>query len=319
MDEPMRRIVVTGARSPLGQRVLDALRASLFVEHVRGVVARASQERGALDFVTYVPDHRPFAEYLEKNQIDTVIQCDLVADRNGSDDKTREADVIAAMCLGAAIAREKSSVRNWILVSSSSIYPVGSYSALMQSEREIQPPPEDPLAVSIAEAEDYARDVARRMPNLNVAILRLQHLVGGGARGPVAKLLAANLVPTPIGFDPPIQLLHLEDAASAITFAARLELAGLYNVASAGLIHWHDAVRATGHGTFPVLPVSAAMLEPMLKRLGIPFAPAELLDLLRYGHVVDTAKIEGAGWRPEYDQKKCLKAIGEHRRSSDSN
>ena len=126
MDEPMRRIVVTGGRSPLGHRVLDALRANPMVEHVRGVVARASDERGPLDFVKYVPDHRPFAEYLEKNQIDTVIQCDLVADRNGSDENTREADVIAAMALGAAIARENSTVRNWVLVSSSSIYPVRS-------------------------------------------------------------------------------------------------------------------------------------------------------------------------------------------------
>jgi UDP-glucose 4-epimerase len=116
-------------------------------------------------------------------------------------------------------------------------------------------------------------------------------------------------LPTPIGSDPAIQLLHLDDAASALAFAARRELAGVYNVASADLIHWQDAVRATGHGRAPVLPLSAAFLEPVLERLGVPCVPAELLDLLCFGHAVDITKIEQAGWRPAHDQRGCLSTL----------
>jgi UDP-glucose 4-epimerase len=307
----MKRVVVTGGRSPLARCVVAALRASPDVEVVCAVEPAPRREAAEedLDFVSFVPDHRPFVEYLDKERIDTVVQCGLVPDRSGLGSRVREADVIGTMCLGAAIAQERSSVRSWVLTSSTAIYPIGSEEPLLHHERQSLPREEETPAASIAEAEEYARDVAYRLPHVNVAILRLQQLVGGGVRGPLAALLARDPVPSPIGYDPAIQLLHLDDAASAIVFAARQELAGVYNVASEGLIHWQDAVRAAGHASLPVLPVGVALLEPLLERIGIPFVPAELLDLLRFGHVVDIRKLEQAGWRPRYDQPGCLRAL----------
>lgn len=307
----MRRVVVIGATSPLGRRVVEKLRADSGIGLVRGVEVRAPgrdplPEGDDLDFVPLVPDHRLFADYLEKEGIDTVIQGDLVPDRSGLDARKGEADVIATMCLGAAIGHAGSRVRSWVLASSSAIYPIGSHAPLLQRERQERPREEETPAASIAEAEDYARDLAHRLPHVNVAILRLQQLIGPGVRGPLGSLLARSPVPTLIGFDPAIQLLHLEDAADAIGFVARSELAGVYNVASRGLIHWRDAVRAAGRASLPVLPVRVAGLEPVLERLKIPFVPAALMDLLRFGHAIDTTKIERAGWQPRYDQRDCL-------------
>ncbi len=313
----MRRIVVTSAGSPLGLTMLAALRAMPEIEQVRGVTSSEKHARPIgeqLEVVPYVPDHRPFAEYLEKESIDTVIQCGLVPDRSGVGHVETEADVIATMCLGAAIAQPGSTVRSWVLASSTAIYPIGSHSSLLQVESQELPREEETVAASIAEAEAYARDVALRLPHVNVAILRLQQLAGAGVRGPLAALLAGDPVPIPIGFDATIQLLHVDDAATALAFAAREELAGVYNVASAGLIHWQEAVRATGHSGFPVLPVGASLAEPLLARLGVPHIPSELIELLRFGHVVDLAKIEAAGWHPRKQQREILAELG--RRSS---
>ena len=315
----MRRIVVTSAGSPLGLAMLAALRAMPGVEQVRGVTSNDKHARPIgeeLEVVPYVPDHRPFAEYLEKESIDTVIQCGLVPDRSGIGQVESEADVIATMCLGAAIAQPGSNVRSWVLASSTAIYPVGSHSSLMQVESQELPREEETLASSIAEAEAYARDVAVRLPHVNVAILRLQQLAGAGVHGPLAALLAREPVPIPIGFDATIQLLHLDDAAGALAFAAREELSGVYNVASAGLIHWQDAVRATGHAGFQVLPVAVPLAEPLLERLGVPHIPAELIELVRFGHAVDLAKIEASGWHPRKQQREILAELG--RRKSHS-
>jgi UDP-glucose 4-epimerase len=312
----MRRILVTGARSPLGRSVVDALRASPEVETVRAVESRpARRERDEddpvddVEVVSFVPDHRPLADYLERERIEIVIQCGLVADRNGLASHAREADVIGTMCTGAAIGYEGSPVRSWVLASSSAVYPIDSRASLLQGERHELPREEETLAASIVEAEDYARDVAYRHPHVSVAILRLQQLVGPEVEGPLASLLARDPVPSPIGFDPTIQLLHLDDAAASLVFAALGELAGLYNVASAGLIHWEDALRAARRDPTSVLPVGVSLAEPLLERLGLPFVPADLLDLLRYGHVVDTRKIEQAGWKPRYDQPACLASL----------
>lgn len=302
----MRRIVVTEGGSPLGRRVIATLRSCPDVEQVRGIESspdrRGQPGEEALDLVSFVPDHRPLSDYLKKEDIDTVIQCGVGLD-------PASVDVIGALCLAAAIGHAGSPVRSWVIASSSSIYPIDSHAPLLQRESQQLPRQDETLAASIAEAESYARDLALRMPHVNVAILRLQQLVGPGARGPLATLLGRPRVPSLIGFDPAIQLLHLDDAASAMVFAAIRELAGVYNVASAGLLHWHDALRATGHASLPFLPFGFAMAEPLLEALGLPFVPVALLDLMRFGHVVDTTKLEREGWRPEHDQRSCLSLL----------
>lgn len=308
----MSRILVTAGRSPLGRRVLEILESSPDVEWVRGIEAHAAhgvEDPNELEILPFVPDHRRLAAYLVAERVDGVVQCGLVPDRSGVETKSRDADVIATMCLGAAIGSPGSPVRSWVLASSTAIYPIGSHSPLMQREHQPLPFEEGTLSATIAEAEEYARDLAHRLPHVNVAILRLQQLIGTGALGPLARLIARDPVPVPLGFDPPIQLLHVDDAASALDFAARSELAGIYNVASKGLLHWNDAVRATSRRLVPVLPMPLGLLDPVLDRLGLPYVPADLYDLMRFGHVVDTEKIEAAGWKAQYDQRDCLATL----------
>lgn len=314
MAENVRRIAVVGGRTPLGRRVVAALRASEAVADVRGIESTPSHDpSGApdVDVVPYLPDHRPFAAYLVENAIDTVIHCSLVADRAGRGPRRRSADVIATMCLGNAIASEGVAVRSWVVASSSDVYPVDSHSPRLRREEVDLFHEPDSHDASIAEAEDYARDVAVRLPHVNVALLRLQQIAGGGANGALASVLARRVVPSPVGFDPLVQLLHVDDAASALTFAAVEELPGLYNVASAGAIHWSDAVRATGRATLPVVPVGASLLEPLLERVGVPFLPSDTVDLARFGQALDTAKIERVGWHAQYDQDGCIAALNE--------
>lgn len=306
----MRRIAVIGGGSPLGRLVVARLASSPEVELVRGIESRASEADVDLDVVPFVPDPRPLAEHFEKAGIDTVVHTSLVADRCGVSAAAREADVIGAMCLGAAIGHAGSPVRSWVVVSSSAIYPIGSEAALLHDERAETPVEPVGLPASIAEAEDYARETAIRLPHVNVAILRLQQLAGHGVGGALARLLARDPVPSPAGFDPAIQLLHVEDAVDAIRHAIARELAGIYNVASAGLIRFEDAVRIAGRSTLPLLPFGVAPVEPLFARLGIPFVPAELAALLRSGHAIDTAKLERTGWRPRFDQRECVVAVG---------
>ena len=313
----MRRIVVTGARSPLGRRVIVALRAIPTVEIVHGIENRPkrsesdskSHAREDVEIVPFAPDHRPFVAYLEKESIDTVVQCDLVPGRIGLPTRSVAADVISTMCLGAAVGHEAVAVHNWVVVSSSAVYPIGSHSPLLQRETRSLPREDETLASSIAEAEDYARDLALRLPHTNVAILRLQRLVGPAVRDPLTSLLGCDPTPAPIGFDPAIQLLHVDDAASAIAYAVNAELAGLYNVVSLGTIRWSDAIAAIGSNRIPVLPMRPGLLEPLLDRLNVPFIPSELHDLMLFGHAVDTAKIERTGWKAQYDQAGCLSSI----------
>jgi UDP-glucose 4-epimerase len=305
-------MVVLGGGTPLGRRVVDSLRQKANVDWAIGIEHQPFEDpamNDGLEFLSWAPDHRPFAEYLLKEEIDTVIDCGLVADRGGAVTQPSGADVISAMYVGAAIADERSSVRSWVLASSSAFYPSESYMPLLQREGHANHPRANDRGASIAEAEDYARSLAKRLPHVNVAIMRLQELAGGDCRGPLATLLARPLVPRILGFDPAVQLLHVDDAVGALAWAAGVELAGLYNVASAGMLRWSEAVAATGHRSIPILPVSVSLFEPLLERLEIPFVPASMFELLRYGQAIDIEKIAHAGWAPENDQRECLAAL----------
>jgi UDP-glucose 4-epimerase len=305
----MRRIAVIGSLTPLGRQVLDALRKHPRVELAMGVEPVEPRRRKAapkVEIVPYRSDHRRLVEHLREHEIDTLVQCDMVPDRCGRQSERSGGDVIATMALGAAVGHADAPVRSWVLASSAAVHPIRSQTPLLHREDGELDTAENSLAGSILEAEDYARDVAERCPHLNVAILRLQELAGHDAQGPLAAVLAQPVIPRIIGFDPAVQLLHLEDAASALIFAADVELAGIYNAASAELIRWSEAVEGR---SLPMLPIEAGPLAPLARRFGLPHIPAGMADVLRYGHAVDTEKLVRAGWMPRYEQRACLDAI----------
>jgi nucleoside-diphosphate-sugar epimerase len=310
--KPMRRLVVLGGGTPLGRRVVAALRENAEVDCAVGIERHRFNDpamNDGLEFISWSSDHRPFAEYLLKEEIDTVIDCGLVADRGGAETRPSGADVISAMYVGAAISDERSFVRSWVLASSSALYSSQSYMPLLLREEYALSTLSNDRATSIAEAEEYARSLAKRLPHVNVAIMRLQELAGPDCRGPLAALLARPLVPRIPGFDPTIQLLHADDAVSALSWAAKVELAGIYNVSSVGMLRWSDAIRLIDHRSFPLLPVPLPLVEPLLENMGIPFVYSSMFDLLRYGQAIDIEKLAQAGWCPKNAQLECLSGL----------
>ena len=305
----MHRVLVNGAASPLGRALLAQLRDAEGIERVMGIEPTASSDwLDGVELVSFEPDHRAIVDLFEDLQIDTVFHCGMAPDRNGTSREPAGGRVIDTMRLGAAIGHTGSPVRSWVLASSSGVYPVASHAPLLHTERETRPADDGSPEASLVEAEDYARDLARRSPHLNVAILRLQELVGPRVRGPVASLLEQPILPWIPGFDPPLQLLHLDDAARALGLAGELELAGVYNVASEGILRWSQVGEILERPTAPVVPWPFGFFDGVARSLGLPHVPPSLAGLLRFGHAIDTAKLRDAGWKAEADQAACLRS-----------
>lgn len=306
----MKGVMVTGASSPLGRRVLEALRRLDDTERIVGVEPAASaKQMEGVEPLSFSADHRELTDYLCANQIDTVIHCGMAPDRSGGSSEAQEAKVIDTMRLGAVLGSDEVPVRSWVVASSSAVYPVTSRAPLLHREDSETEDDESSPATSLLEAEEYVRDVAARCPHLNVAILRLQQLVGKGVRCPISPLLEQPILPSVIGFDATIQLLSIEDAVRALIFAARVELAGVYNVASQGMLRMSEVARHLDRPSLPVLPLEAGLLTPLARMARIPHVPSGMAELLRFGHALDTSKIAAAGFAPEYDQAACLAAL----------
>jgi UDP-glucose 4-epimerase len=306
----MRNVVVTGASNVLGRRVAEHLRDKEGVERIAGVETAASAEWiDGVELMSFGSDHRESIEFLRDNAIDTMIDCGLAPDPAGLTAAAAEARVIEIMRLGAAAGHAGVPVRAWVIASSSAVYPITSNAPLLQRENGETRSDEGSVSAWLLEAEAYARDVAERTPYLDVSVLRLQQLSGRDARGPLAELLTQPVLPSVIGFDPQLQLLELDDAVRALIFAAELELAGIYNVASSGVVRLSEAMRELERPTLPVLPIEAGGLTSLARRFGLPHVPDGLLDLMRFGHALDTSKIASAGFHPDFDQRACLASL----------
>ena len=307
----MKNVMIDGASSPLGARLAEVLSHRSDIERLMGVEPDLSSHWSPdVELIDCEPDHRLQLQYMQDYEIDTVIQCGLAPDRSGEEERKEvAANVIETMRLGAAIGHKGSPVRSWVVLSSSAIYPIDTRRPLLNSEDSETVGEEDLVNFSLVEAEEYAIDVARHSPYLNVAILRLQEIVGKDVRGPLASYFDQALVPYVIGHDPVLQFLHLEDAIAAAQCAADLELAGIYNVALNGLIRFNEFISHLEKPTIPVLPFESGTLGALAGIVGLPHLPDSLLPLLRFGHAIDTNKIQAAGFKPKADQTDCAAAM----------
>ncbi|MDQ6746832.1 MAG: hypothetical protein M3010_01805, partial [Candidatus Dormibacteraeota bacterium] len=100
-------------------------------------------------------------------------------------------------------------------------------------------------------------------------------------------------LPAALGFDPRLQLLHLEDAATAVLRAAEEGMTGVHNVAGTGVVLLSQAAARLGR---PLLPVLSPVGEPAplagLSRLAGYGLAGQRSALLRHGRVLDTRSAE---------------------------
>src|SRR5205085_2720197 len=119
-----------------------------------------------------------------------------------------------------------------------------------------------------AEVEGYVRGFARRRPDVTVTTVRLAELIGPGVENALAKYFALPVVPTVLGFDARVQLLHVTDALAVLGRAATHDLPGVYNAGGDGVLMLSQAIRRAGRVRLPV-PRAAIGAATRLARGGV--------------------------------------------------
>jgi UDP-glucose 4-epimerase len=290
----MRRVLVTGASMPLGRRIVARLQRRVDVETVVGV----DVHDGA---------HPSLTELIDGAAVDTIIHAGMCPSRSGAPSR-REVDVVSTQQLTAAVSARDRPARVVAAVSSTEVYDAASFSPLWRREDELLEAGPGSDASLILEAERYLRDLAERQPHISVAILRCADLVGPGISSPLPTLLQGWSVPFVAGYDPPIQLLHVDDAVAAVEHAASHELAGTINVAGGGFVRWRQAARLIGRPAVPAAVVPAGVAA-LMAPLGLPHVPSSLADVLRFGRCVDTTALTTSGFVPEHATEACVRSI----------
>jgi UDP-glucose 4-epimerase len=161
----------------------------------------------------------------------------------------------------------------------------------------------------VGELESYFENFARRHPDVTCCLLRYQPEIGPGLDVPLVRYLSLPVVPTQLGFDPRLQLLHADDATGALAAATRNPVRGPVNVAPRGTISLTKILRLAGR---PTMPVPHPLFGPMFGQLGRMLGAADLYNdgvmLLRYGRGVDNRRLlDEIGYEPRFDAEGAVR------------
>lgn len=312
-DGRKQRILITGVSRFLGLALAQRLAGAPGVEALIGVdLEEPRTPIAGLDFVKADVRSPQIARVLQSSGADTLVHTNIASQpgRLGGRPAMKENNVIGTMQLFAAAQRSQA-IKRVVMKSSSAIY--GSSPgepSLIPEDHAARPVELSGYGKDCAEAETYARDFGRRRPDVDLVILRTQNVVGPTARTSMADYLRLPVMPTALGYDPRLQLLHESDAVDAFERVIGDGCTGIYNVAADGVVYLSQAARLLGHVELPLVLPLARSAASLLRNMRLIDFPTDQLALILFGRVLDTRRAkESFGFAPRRTTEECVRAV----------
>jgi UDP-glucose 4-epimerase len=291
-----RRILVTGADTFWGGRMVQALEADPSMEVILGMGARAPSvpfERA--EFVRADQTYSILNRIVKATQVDTILHTFMVTNSSTVPNRAlHEINVIGTMNLLAAAGAAGTSVRHIVVKSSTLVYGSSARDPSTFSEDMARGgPARHAVERSLIEAEGLVRDFSEDNPSTRVTVLRFANVLGPHLTTPISRNLSRPVCPSIFGFDPLLQFVEEDDVMRALLHVTHDEVPGLYNVAGDGRLPWSEVATICGTRLLPLSPYSPLKIRPLSRLFDLP---PELEDLLRYGRGVDTRRFRATGF-----------------------
>jgi UDP-glucose 4-epimerase len=299
-----RRVLITGVGSYIGAALARRLERDPGYDYVAGLDSRRPRsELENTDFIEADIRNPVIAKLIPHAEVDTVVHNQIVR-RPGPGMSARamhDINVIGSLQLLAACEKSES-IRTIVIRGSAGIY--GSEATAPQfygEEMSRLYPMRTRFQRDVAEIENYFETFSRRRPEITCTMLRYQPAIGPALDTQITRYLRMPLVPTYLGFDPRIQLIHDEDGLDALVAAIANPVRGAVNVACRGTIGLTKMVRMSGRPSLPVVSGAFGAATGLGQRLGLLDFSDDFRRLLRYGRAVDLSRlIDEVGFTPRH-------------------
>ena len=315
MGENSRRIAVTGASGYVGTVLIRHLVEREDVDSVLAIdVREPNQTLGSK--VTFVRQDvsEPFPGLFAEHEVDTVVHLAYVLRHGRNRQANRRVNVDGTRkTLQACLQGD---VRRIVYLSSTSVYGAHPNSSQAPSEEAPARPvagfqySEDKL-----ESERLIEHFASTSTGVTACILRCCPIMGANANNFIASAFSKPFLVAISGANPPMQLIHEEDMVRCLTLAVLGDAEGLYNLAGAGSMGWHEMASARGRRVFSMpawLLYPATQLTWVLRLQSD--SPAMGLDMIRYPWFASTEKIERElGFKPQFSSRDAWEAYYQRR------
>ncbi|MGB3483923.1 MAG: SDR family oxidoreductase [Mycobacterium sp.] len=305
---PPNVVLVTGACRFLGGYLTARLVSDESIERVIAVDAVAPSKdmlrrMGRAEFVR-ADIRNPFiAKVIRNGKVDTVVHAAAAsyAPRSGGHATLKELNVMGAMQLFAA-CQKAPSVRRVVLKSTSEVYGSSPHDPVLFTEGSNSVrPPRDGFGRDSIDIEGYARGLSRRRPDIAVTLLRLANMIGPAMDTALSRYLAGPVVPTVVGRDARLQLLHEQDALGALEHATVAGKPGTFNVGASGIIMMSQAIRRSGRLPMPLPTIGVRAMDSLLRAAGGAELNRDQLAYISYGRVMDITRMRTElGYEPKW-------------------
>lgn len=307
----MGRVAITGASSFLGERFLRRLIRDGHGDDIVVIdVAEPSISFGSIHFrkvdLTQPAADQAMLDLLKADDIETLVHMAFFTSPRRDTTNAHELESIGTLAVLAAAAA--ANVKNFVMRSFTFVY--GARAENPALIREGTPlPPRAPLGWlrDKVEAEEHAASFAKRYPEMAVRVLRFAPLLGPYVRTFYTRILDRRLVPTLMGYDPLLQLLHPDDAEEALVRATFSDARGAFNITPRSVLPLATGIHLSGKVPAPVPHLVAYLAVDALYAAGIVEAPSGFIDYVRYPCVADGEKAKrGLDFVAKYSSREAL-------------
>lgn len=163
----------------------------------------------------------------------------------------------------------------------------------------------------LIEVDMLAQSFFWKRPETETIIIRPAHIVGAVRNAP-SNYLRLPVIPTLLGFDPMVQVVHQDDVISAIERALIPGVRGIFNLAGPPPLPLSRLLALTGRPTVPIPHFVAMGMLQRLWRFRATSFPAPELDHIRYVCMVDDRRARGVlGYAPQCSVEDAVLALGD--------
>ena len=212
-------------------------------------------------------------------------------------------------------AAAKAGVSRFVHVSSAAVYGAHDANPIPLDETApLRANPDFSWAYHHLLAEELVSQWALDHPDVTVTVLRPVTTLGPGADTFVARHLEQPLLPIVRENEPPVQLLHVDDLATAVQLAVTADLPGVFNVAPDGWLSARELAHLLGKRAVTIPEVVAFSAARTLWSHRVLGAPAGALHYLMYPWVLSSDRLHEHGWVATRSNREVAREFAaEHR------
>ena len=300
-------VVITGVGGRLGQLLARRLHRQPGV-HVAGIDRRAFPRKPA-DVEHYRIDIRRKAaeELFRTRQVDVIFHCGVMHDPRKGTGEHHSWNIRGTQQILEFAHRYN--VPKVVILSTGDVYgPASDNPAFITEDAPLLGAQRFAALRDLIAVDMTAQSWFWKHPEIETVVLRPAHILGA-THNAVSNYLRLPRVPVLYGFDPMLQVLHEEDAVTALLAAATPGVRGVFNIVGPDPLPLRKLIEVAGK---PTLELPHVVLPSVVNRMfQMRFAefPAAELDYIRYAATMDGSRArEVLRFRHAYTVREAVAA-----------